>query len=208
MKLSYPHVFERATDPAAPPLVLLHGTGGDENDLVPLGRRISPGSALLSPRGKVSEHGANRFFARLAEGKFDPAEVTRRTHDLADFIVAASVEYDLDPQRLIAVGLSNGANIAAAILQLRPGVLGGAVLLRPMVVLDQPAAAGSLAGLRVLIASGAVDPIVPVTEPPRLAALLRSGGAEVELHTSPASHALASSDLSAAVKFFSSLRAR
>ena len=211
--LSYQHIFEPAAavpseasaKEGPPPLLLLHGTGGDESDLLPLGRTLSPGSALLSPRGNVSEHGANRFFARLAEGRFDPAEVTRRTHELADFIAAASKHYQLDPQRLVAVGFSNGANIAATILQLRPGIFGGAILLRAMVVLDQPAAAGSLAGQRVLIASGNHDPIVPNSHPPRLAALLRAGGAEVTLHTSAAGHGLAATDISAAQSFLAQM---
>ena len=153
MKFSYHHVFEPSTELSAPPLLLLHGTGGDEGDLLQLGRTLSPGSALLSPRGDVSEGGARRFFARLAEGVFDPAEVTQRTHALADFIAHATKHYNLKASRLIAVGFSNGANIAATLLQLRPESLGGAVLLRPMVVLDRPATAGSLAGKNVLISN-------------------------------------------------------
>lgn len=202
MSLAYQHTFEPGTDPQAPPLLLLHGTGGNEFDLVPLGHKLSPGSALLSPRGNVSEHGAARFFARLAEGVFDPAEVSLRTHALADFVAAATRQYGLDPRRLIAVGLSNGANIAATLLQLRPESLGGAVLLRAMVVLDQPAAAGSLVGRCVLLASGARDPIVPADHPPRLAAHLRAGGADVSLHTSLAGHGLVTDDLTVATKFF------
>ena len=199
--LTYQHIFEPGSDPKAPPLLLLHGTGGDEHDLLPLGRALSPGSALLSPRGDVSERGAPRFFARLGEGIFDPAEVTRRTHALADFIAAAAERHGLDRHKLIAVGFSNGANIAATLLQLRPESLAGAVLLRAMVVLDQPAPAGTLAGKRVLIASGTQDPIVPNDQPPRLAALLRAGGAAVSLHTSATGHGLANSDIAAAKKF-------
>lgn len=202
MNLSFHHVFEPGTDPSAPPLVLLHGTGGDENDLLPLGRALSPGSALLSPRGQVSERGALRFFARLGEGVFDPAEVARRTHQLADFIVAATRAHGLDPARLTAVGLSNGANIAATLLLLRPESLAGAVLLRPMVVLDQAAPAGSLAGRRVLIASGTRDPIVPNSHPPRLAEQLRAGGATVTVHTAAAGHGLVQDDLTVGQKFF------
>ncbi|MBI5766992.1 MAG: alpha/beta hydrolase [Verrucomicrobia bacterium] len=198
MPNSFTHVFEPGTDPSAPPLFLLHGTGGNEHDLLRLGRTLSPGSALLSPRGQVSERGANRFFARLAEGVFDPAEVTRRTHELADWLVATTKKYPLDPARLTAVGFSNGANIAATLLQLRPESLGAAVLLRPMVVLDQPAAPGSLAGKRALLLNGNTDPIVPLDHPPRLAAHLRAGGADVTQQFFPASHNLTQADITAA----------
>ncbi len=197
-RLSYQHVFEPGTDPVAPPLLLLHGTGGSEHDLLRLGRAISPGSALLSPRGDVSEGGAARFFARLAEGVFDPQEVSRRTHALADFVLAAAAHYKFEAARLVALGFSNGANIAATLLLLRPESLGGGILLRPMVVLDQPAAPGSLAGKRVLLCNGTTDPLVPPDHPPRLAALLRGGGAEVKIELLPASHALTPQDVAAA----------
>jgi phospholipase/carboxylesterase len=196
--LTYHHVFEAGTDPAAPPLLLLHGTGGNEHDLLRLGRALSPGSAMLSPRGDVSEGGALRFFARVAEGVFDPQEVTRRTESLGDFVVSATAHYKLDPLRLIAVGFSNGANIAATLLLLRPETLGGGILFRPMVVLDQPAARGALAGKRVLLCNGSTDPLVAPDDPARLAALLRAGGADVTLKSIPASHALTSQDLAAA----------
>jgi phospholipase/carboxylesterase len=198
--LSYHHRFEPGSDPAATPLLLLHGTGGDENDLIPLAQRLSPGSALLSPRGDVSEHGARRFFARLAEGIFDPAEVTRRTHALADFLADAARQYGLDPRRLTALGFSNGANIAATLLLLRPESLGAAVMLRPMVVLE-PRGLPDLAGKRVLISSGHMDPIVPPDHPVRLADTLRRAGAEVTLRTHPASHGLVPADLADAGEF-------
>jgi phospholipase/carboxylesterase len=203
MTLSYQHIFQPGTDPSAAPLLLLHGTGGNERDLLPLAHSLSPGSALLSPRGDVSEHGALRFFARLAEGSFDPVEVTSRTHALADFIAAASKHYGIDLSRLTAVGFSNGANIAATILQLRPTVLGGAILLRSMVVLDQPAEPSSLTGKRVLLLNGTADPIVPVEHPPHLAALLRTGGADVTQLMVPASHGLIAADLTAAKTWLS-----
>lgn len=192
------HVFEPGSDPAAPPLLLLHGTGGTEHDLLRLGRAISPGSALLSPRGQVNEGGALRFFARLAEGVFDPAEVTRRTHQLADFITTAATRHGIEPRRLVAVGFSNGANIAACLLLLRPESLGGAILLRPMVVLEQTAPAGSLAGRRVLLLNGSTDPLVPPDHPERLAASLRAGGADVTVTLLAASHGLTPQDLTAA----------
>lgn len=196
--LSYHHIFEPGTDPAAPPLLLLHSTGGTERDLLRIGRTLSPGSALLSPRGDVSEGGARRFFARLAEGVFDPAEVAQRTHALADFLAAAAARYQFDLARLTAVGLSNGANVAATLLLLRPESLGAAVLLRAMVVLDRPAAPGSLAGKRVLLENGEHDPIVSADHPLQLAALLRAGGADVTALTHIASHALVPADIAAA----------
>lgn len=200
MSLSYQHVFEPARDPRAAPLLLLHGTGGDEHDLLPVGRQLAPGAALLSPRGDVLEHGAPRFFRRFAEGVFDLADVERRTHALADFIAAAARSYGFDASRLTALGFSNGANIAASLLLLRPGSLAAAVLLRPMVVLE-PAAVPSLAGKRVLISSGSADPIVPADHPPRLAAMLRAAGADVTLRTHAAGHGLVPGDFAAAQGF-------
>ncbi|MEY4941172.1 MAG: hypothetical protein RIQ93_2907 [Verrucomicrobiota bacterium] len=193
---TYHHVFEPAERPGTPALLLLHGTGGTEHDLLRLGRTLSPGSALISPRGDVSEGGALRFFARLREGVFDPAEVARRTHALADFIAAACRHYGIE--QLIAVGFSNGANIAGTLLLLRPDALNGAILWRPMVVLDQPAPAGTLSGKRVLISSGKLDPLMPADHPDRLAALFRAGGAEVTLESQAASHALVPADLASA----------
>ena len=197
-RFTYHHVYEPGTDSNAAPLLLLHGTGGTENDLLRLGHAISPGAALLSPRGDVSEGGALRFFARLGEGSFDPEEIRRRTQALADFLVQATAHYKIDPLRLIAVGFSNGANIAATLLLLRPETLGGGILFRPMVVLDQPAASGSLTGRRVLLCNGTTDPLVPPDHPARLAELLRAGGADVKLETVAASHALTPRDVAAA----------
>lgn len=200
---SYVHVFEPGADPAARPLLLLHGTGGSENDLLRLGRTLSPGSALLSPRGNVNEGGALRFFARLAEGVFDSQEIIRRTHALADFLLAASAHYKIDLTRLTAVGFSNGANIAATLLLLRPETLGSAILLRAMVVLDQPAVPSSLTGKRVLICHGSTDPIVPPEHPARLAALLQAGGADAKVHSVAASHGLTPQDVAAAQTWLS-----
>jgi len=199
-ELSYLHRFEKGSDPVAPPLLLLHGTGGDENDLIPLARQLSPGSALLSPRGDVLENGQPRFFRRFGEGVFDLADVEQRTHALADFIGAAAAKYHFDPARLTALGFSNGANIAASLLLLRPESLASAILLRPMVVLT-PAKLPQLTGKRILISSGTRDPVVPADHPARLATVFRQAGAEVSLHSSVASHGLVPADFTAALAF-------
>jgi len=197
----YHHRFVPGADGSAPPVLLLHGTGGDEDDLLPLGRELFPGSPLLAPRGDVSEHGAPRFFRRFAEGVFDLEDVRRRAAALAAFVAAAADRYRFDAARLFAVGFSNGANMAAALLQRQPEALAGGVLFRPMVVLDEPAAAGSLAGKRVLLVSGARDPIVPADHPARLAALLRTGGAEVTAAVVAAGHGLTPADLATAKRW-------
>ncbi len=174
--------------------LLLHGTGGDESDLLPLGRELDPEAALLSPRGRVSENGSPRFFRRFAEGVFDEEDVIPRANELADFIARAATEYKFDAACVTAVGYSNGANIAAAILLLRPEVLARAVLFRAMVPLSNPAAA-DLSGKQVLISAGAADPIVPRENAERLAALLTQRHAEVTLEVQPASHNLVAEDL-------------
>jgi predicted esterase len=194
--------FSHRFIPAAPgsptrTLLLLHGTGGDENDMIPLGRDLDPTAALLSPRGKVLENGMPRFFRRLAEGIFDEQDVIRRTHELADFIGAAAAGYEFDPKHVIAVGYSNGANIAAATLLLRPEALAGVVLLRAMVPLTLPILP-NLTHARVFLSSGEQDPIVPMENAERLAAMLREAGADVTLRFEPSGHALGLGDIKAA----------
>ncbi len=184
---SFQHRFEPATDAGSVPLLLLHGTGGDEDDLLPLGRALSPGAALLSPRGQVLEGGAPRFFRRLAEGVFDEADLVRRAGDLAGFVTASREAYGIAAP--LAVGFSNGANIAAALMLLHPGVLAGAVLLRAMVPLSAPPA-GRLQGEPVLILSGRMDPIVPADNAARLAGMLTQAGAAVTHEVLPAGHGL------------------
>lgn len=185
------HRFE-AGRPDRPPVLLLHGTGGDETDLLPLGRAVAPGSALLSPRGAVLENGMPRFFRRLAEGVFDEEDLRRRAQDLAAFVAAARQHYGLAAP--LALGFSNGANIAAALLLLQPEVLAGAVLVRPMVPLVDPPPA-DLAGRPVLMLSGAADPIVPAENVARLAAQLTAAGASVDHRVLPTGHGLSQADV-------------
>ena len=174
----------------SPVLLLLHGTGGNEDDLLDLGRSLHPGAALLSPRGKVlGENGMPRFFRRLAEGIFDEADLIRRTHELAGFVAAATAEYELQTRKIVAVGYSNGANIAASILLLRPETLAGAVLLRAMLPIV-PENLLSLAGIPVFLAAGRRDPFVPPEGTDQLADLLRKVGADLTLRWSDRGHQL------------------
>jgi phospholipase/carboxylesterase len=189
------HRFEPATGAGSPPLLLLHGTGGDENDLLGLGKMISPGSALLSPRGRVLEHGMPRFFRRLAEGVFDEEDVRRRALELGDFIADTQKQYGIAAP--VAVGFSNGANIAAALLLLKPDVLSGAILLRAMVPLSDPPKA-ALGGKPILLLSGQADPIVPASNSAHLAALLTQAGASVTHKVLPAGHQLSQADVTLA----------
>lgn len=190
--LSFRHRFEPAAEPGHPPLLLLHGTGGDEADLLPLGRMVAPGAALLSPRGKVIENGMPRFFRRLGEGVFDEDDLRSRAHELADFIAEARSAYALPAP--IAIGFSNGANIAAALLLLRPEALAGAALLRAMTPLSDPPRA-DLAARPILILSGAMDPIVPAENAARLARMLKRAGARLRHETLPAGHQLTQADM-------------
>jgi predicted esterase len=200
-KLNFVHQFLPGSQPqTAPTLLLLHGTGGNETDLLDLGERLWPEANRLGVRGKVLENGMPRFFRRLAEGVFDLEDLTFRTHELADFIGAAATAYDFDPKRVCAVGYSNGANIAGSLLLLRPGVLAGAVLLRPMVPLEPPDLP-DLTGTPVFIGAGRFDPIAPPAQTERQAALLREAAAEVTVHYVETAHGLTAGDVSAATEW-------
>ena len=195
--LAFIHRYEPASTAGLPTLLLLHGTGGDENDLVPLVPELLPGAGVLSPRGRVLENGMPRFFRRLAEGVFDLEDLRVRASELADFVLAAAAHYQFDAGRVVAVGFSNGANIASSLMLLRPGVLAGAVLLRaqvPIVPDPMPAQPGT----RVLISNGRTDPLVSSAETERLAALLRSTQADVTIMWQPGGHNLTHGDLAAA----------
>jgi phospholipase/carboxylesterase len=184
-----------------PPLLLLHGTGGDENDLFPLGRALASDRTLLSPRGRVLENGMPRFFRRLAEGVFDEADVINRANELADFILNACKTHDLKIP--IAVGFSNGANIAAAMLFLRPEVLSGAILLRAMVPLQNPPSM-DLSGKRILLISGVSDPIIPASNATKLATMFKTAKADIRHETVPTGHNLTQNDIGIATSWLNS----
>lgn len=182
---------------ASPVLLLLHGTGGDENSLMVLGQELVPGAAILSPRGKVLENGMPRFFRRLAEGVFDLEDLERRTGELARFIEGARREYGLEENKLLAAGYSNGANIAASLILRYPCHLSGAVLFRAMVPFT-PGEAPKLGGIPIFMSAGRRDPIVPAENTRRLAAIFESGGARVSIHWHEGGHELGPDDVDAA----------
>ncbi|MBD2844830.1 alpha/beta hydrolase [Paenibacillus sp. IB182496] len=191
------HLYEAGDDPQAPILVALHGTGGTERDLIPLARRLSSGSAILSPRGNVLERGMPRFFRRLAEGVFDEEDLVLRTRELHAFLNEAAAQYGLDRSRMVAVGYSNGANIAASLLMHDRAALRGAILHHPMVPL-RGLALPDLSGIPVFIGAGTNDPIASRAETEELAGLLRGAGAEVTVHWEDAGHQLTTSEAEAA----------
>ena len=178
-------------------LLLLHGTGGDERDLLPLGRMVAPDDALLAPRGNVLENGMPRFFRRHAAGVLDVPDLIARSGEMARFVAAAAQAHGFDPARVVALGYSNGANLASSVLLQHPQTLAGAVLIRAMVPYE-PDRAPDLRGKRALLLAGRRDPYSagPATE--RLAAILRGAGAEVDARFADAGHELTAADAAAA----------
>jgi predicted esterase len=175
-------------------LLLLHGTGGNERDLIPLGRELDPNAALLSPRGKILENGMPRFFRRLAEGVFDLEDLKHRTNELADFVAAAAQHYGFATDQLVAVGYSNGANIAASMLLLRAEIMQTAILFRAMVPLI-PDTLPDLSSVHVWIGAGDQDPIIPPSEAQSLVELLRRAKADVTIRFFNAGHGLTNGDV-------------
>ena len=190
----YGYRFEAGTDPSAPVLLLLHGTGGDENDLIPIARQVAPTSALVSPRGNVSENGAARFFRRIAEGVFDLEDLAVRTAALLRFVAAAAKQHQFTTDQVVALGFSNGANVAASMMLTQPATLRHGILIRAMLPF-QPASAPDMKGCSALIAAGRSDQMIsqPMTE--KLAALMRSAGARVELKWHDAGHGMVQADV-------------
>lgn len=206
--LGFIHRFVPAKDSSSgETLLVLHGTGGDENDLIGIGQAIAPGAAIVSPRGNVLENGATRFFKRLAEGVFDPKEVRSRAEELARFIRVAVITYRLDPNRVFSLGYSNGANIASTVMFVEPGILQGAILFRPMLVYE-PGDKSDLTGSAVFISAGRMDPIVPAASVERLAELFESAHAEVTLKWQLTGHNLVPSEVREAAEWLALRRVR
>ena len=201
-QLDFIHQFVPGTSNRT--LLLLHGTGGNERDLISLGRELDPNAALLSPRGKVLENGMPRFFRRLAEGVFDLEDLKQRTNELADFVTSAAQDCGFATDKLVAVGYSNGANIAASLLLLRPEVLPTAILFRAMVPLF-PEREPNLSSVRVWIGAGTNDPIIPMSGTKALAELLSSDGANVTIRYFQAGHELTLADVQSAREWLMTL---
>ena len=205
--LGFAHVFMPGERAGSPTLLLLHGTGGDEQDLLPLGRELWPGAALLGVRGNVLENGMPRFFRRFAEGVFDVADVKARTNELADFIDAAGKRYGFAKRQLIAVGYSNGANIAASLILLHPHYLAAGVLFRAQLPFT-PDIVRNFTALSLFIGAGIGDTIVSRDQTVQLAAILESGGAEVSLFWHRGGHELGEDDIAAAKAWLSNEAAK
>lgn len=188
-------------------LLALHGTGGDENDLIPLAQMVDAGAAVLSPRGRVLENGMPRFFRRLAEGVFDQEDLRVRTAELADFITEAAARYGFDLSRLVALGYSNGANIAASVLLSRPDVLAGGILLRPMLPFE-PDRIPDLRGKRIFVSAGRQDQMIPTLLTERLIDVVKAGGADVAVNWMDTGHGLVRSEIDRAADWLETFTAR
>jgi predicted esterase len=200
--MPFVHNFIPGTHPAA--ILVLHGQGGDENDLLPVARALAPGAAFLSPRGKASENGAARFFARVSRDEFDETEVRSRSRELAEWIAEAVAKYSLDASKIYALGFSNGASIAASVMLLHPGVIAGGLLLRPRTILE-PAELPDLKGAPVLVIAGEHDDKMPPRAGEQLARLLGRSGAAVEMGVADAGHDLTPQDFAAGKGWFTKL---
>jgi phospholipase/carboxylesterase len=198
------HLFEKGTDPEAPTLVLFHGTGGTERDLLPLAKRIAPESAVLSLRGNVLENGMPRFFRRLAEGVFDEEDLVFRTKEVYDFLGQSAEEYGINRNRFVAVGYSNGANIAGSLLFHYADAFRGAILHHPMVPI-RGVKLSDLSGIPVFIGAGTNDPICPPEETEELQNLLTGAGASVAVHWEQFGHQLSLGEVESAAAWYKAI---
>lgn len=197
MSEDFTHRFLRGSGDVKFTLLLLHGTGGNENDLIPLGNTLAPGAPLLSPRGKTLENGMPRWFRRFADGVFDTQDLVARSRELAQFVGEAAKRYGFDAQCIVPVGYSNGANIAAAMMLLGLLKPPAAVLFRAMVPLV-PEAPPQLSDTRIFIGAGSNDPLVSPAETAKLVALFEAAGANVQTHFTENGHHIDSEEVETA----------
>lgn len=191
--MTFSHRFDPATSEEVRTALVLHGTGGDENSLVPFAQSLLPGAAILSPRGRILEHGVARYFRRFAEGVFDFDSIRHEADALAEFLAEAAKEYKFDASKVTAIGYSNGANIGWSMLLRHPDSLAELVLFRPMVTLtdEQP----DLRKANIFVSSGRQDAMVGEDGAKSLVAQMRDLGANVEHNWHEGGHELASSEL-------------
>jgi phospholipase/carboxylesterase len=195
------HIYRKGSNPEAPTLLLLHGTGGTEQDLLPLAQRIDASASVLSVRGNVLENGMPRFFRRLAEGVFDEEDLILRTQELHEFIDKAAADYAFDRNHVVAIGYSNGANIAGSLLFHIQGSLRGAILHHPMVPrrgIELP----DVSGVPIFIGAGRNDPICSPRETDELQSLLEGAGASVTVHWEHSGHQLTGTEVQAASEWY------
>src|SRR5690625_2969683 len=198
------HIFQKGKDKSKPTLLILHGTGGNESDMLPIAGMVDPDASVLSVRGNVLENGMPRFFRRIAEGVFDEEDLIFRTKELNDFLDDAAKEYEFERDNIVAIGYSNGANIAASLLFHYQNALKGAILHHPMVPrrgIDLP----DLSGKSVFIAAGTNDPICPAEESTELQTLLENANADVKIHWENHGHQLTIEEVEAARKWYVNL---
>lgn len=205
MSAEFHHVFTPGSSGRT--ILALHGTGGTEHDLVPLAQQIDPLAGVLSPRGQVLENGMPRFFRRVSEGVFDEEDLVRRTHDLAKFVSDSAERYKFELSETIALGYSNGANIACSLLLLEPGLIAGAALLRPMVPIF-PDPLPDLRGTSALVSAGHFDPIVPTNNARKLVSLLEDSGADVTARFENAGHGLTEQTVATTEQWFANFPRR
>ena len=182
-------------------LILFHGTGGSENDLIGIGQAIDAKANILSVRGNVSEHGMARYFRRIKEGVFDEKDLTFRTHELYEFLIEASNTYDFDLNNLVGFGYSNGANILSSLIFHYPNLFQGAVLSHPMIPyksFDVP----RLEGLRIFIGAGENDPLVQISETQALKDLYVSNKADVTMYMGQQGHRLSQVELDQVISWY------
>ncbi len=194
-RLGFVHRFIASGNSAeSSTMLLLHGTGGNEDDLIPLGQDLDPNANIMSLRGKILENDMPRFFKRLSEGVFDLEDLKFRTKELAEFVEKVPSAYNIDANRIIAVGYSNGANIAASLILLYPQILNGAILFRPVLPIE-PETLPDLSKKSVLIMAGLLDVTAPIYQPKKLSNLLEEAGADVTMHWQETGHALAGEEI-------------
>lgn len=200
----WPHLYHEGK-PDAPVLLMLHGTGSDEHNIAALAPELHPEAVVLAPRGRTQEHGALRWFARRAEGVFDVDDVIVRAGELADFITEAREQYGLEGRQLVAVGFSNGANIALATGMLHPDAVDRVIAFSGMYPFGDRTLDLALANSRFLTLNGKSDPMAPLASATHLVSELRRGGADVVQSLREGGHGIDRSDLAAAVDWLRSL---